>query len=309
LLLLVSTSSDGGSNWDAPRAAAEFGDSGQPLVQPNGRVVMPFRGLCGGFVQVCAISSDDGGTSWSEPVVISYPLGIAHPTAPVLRPGLPSAAIDREGRIYVVWKDCRFEPLCDPVNRIFSTNDLVLSTSDDGASWSPVRRVPVDPIGSNVDHLVPGIGVDPVSAGSEARLALTYYFLKPANCTRTNPATCELYVGFVSSTDGGQTWSAPEVLAGPMQLGWLALTNQGRMVGDYISTSVMDGGALALPAFAAASPPEEDGTFHEAIFTARKQIRSRALSGRGRRRDQQRGSRGRPVKPRHSVGRGGFVRS
>ena len=59
-----------------------------------------------------------------------------------------------------------------------------------------------------------------------------------------------------------------------MQLGWLAETHpQGRMVGDYISTSVFNGGTLALPAFAAASPPKQDGTLHEAIFTTRDEIR------------------------------------
>jgi hypothetical protein len=134
-----------------------------------------------------------------------------------------------------------------------------------------VQRIPIDPVGSNIDHFVPGIGVDPESAGSKARLALTYYFLPDAGCLLPS---CELDVGFVSSTDGGQTWTQPDLLGDPMQLGWLALTNQGRMVGDYISTSVLNGGALVLPAFAVAFPPEQDGTLHEAIFTTREQVRN-----------------------------------
>jgi hypothetical protein len=80
-------------------------------------------------------------------------------------------------------------------------------------------------------------------------------------------------VAFVSSADGGQTWTPRDLIGGSMQLGWLAQTSQGRMVGDYISTSVFNGGALALPAFAAATAPEQDGTFHEAIFTTREGIR------------------------------------
>ena len=50
--------------------------------------------------------------------------------------------------------------------------------------------------------------------------------------------------------DGGATWSPPTHLAGPIRLDWLAATSQGRMVGDYISTSFA--GRRALPLFAQA---------------------------------------------------------
>jgi hypothetical protein len=269
--LYMSTSSDGGLTWSTPTIAAS-GNAGQPLVQPSGRVVVPFFGLCSGTMQFCAITSDDGGNSWTAPTVIAARM--FHGTQPGLRsPPLPSAAIDREGRIYLVWKDCRFEGCQPPANRK-PPNDLVMSTSDDGVHWSDVQRIPLDPVGSDIDHFDPGIGVDPESAGSKARLALTYYFLPDATCTG---ASCELDVGYTSSTDGGQTWTQPEVLAA-MQLGWLAQTDQGRMVGDYTSTSVFNGGALVLPAFAVAFPPEEDGTLEEAIYTIREQTREGDLA-------------------------------
>ena len=34
------------------------------------------------------------------------------------------------------------------------------------------------------------------------------------------------------STDGGASWLVPVQLAGPMELTWLANTNQGRMMGE-----------------------------------------------------------------------------
>lgn len=37
--------------------------------------------------------------------------------------------------------------------------------------------------------------------------------------------------------NNGQTWTTPQKLSDPMQLGWLAPTTQGVMVGDYISTA------------------------------------------------------------------------
>ena len=44
-------------------------------------------------------------------------------------------------------------------------------------------------------------------------------------------------VGFVSSLDGGATWTPPTQVTPHMSLSWIASTNQGRMVGDYMSTS------------------------------------------------------------------------
>src|SRR5207244_8721260 len=79
---------------------------------------------------------------------------------------------------------------------------------------------------------------------------LTFYYYPEANCT---PATCQLDVGFISSTDGGTSWSKEVQLAGPTQLAWLANTDAGVMVGDYISTSIIPIDGLVLPVFALAS--------------------------------------------------------
>jgi hypothetical protein len=69
-----------------------------------------------------------------------------HPNSGGLRTSLlPSAEIDANGRAYVAWEDCRFEPKC-------AANDIVLSSSNDGANWSAVSRIPIDDVGSGVDH-------------------------------------------------------------------------------------------------------------------------------------------------------------
>src|SRR5579859_2964997 len=90
---------------------------------------------------------------------------------------------------------------------------------------------------------------------------LVYYFYPSANCTA---ATCQLDVGFISSADGGATWSASHQLAGPMSLSWLANTNQGHMVGDYMSTSFS--GGPAFPALVSANAPSAS-VFDEALDT------------------------------------------
>ena len=118
-------------------------------------------------------------------------------------------------------------------------------------NWSAVNRIPIDAVGSGVDHFIPGLGVDPATSGAGAHLALTYYYYPNAACT---PATCELDVGFVSSPDGGAHWGAPTQLFGSMSLGDIAATSQGPMVGDYMSTS-FNGHGTAATVFAIGKAP------------------------------------------------------
>jgi hypothetical protein len=42
-----------------------------------------------------------------------------------------------------------------------------MSTSADGVTWSALRRIPIDPVGSGVDHFIPGLAV-PVVAVAQA---------------------------------------------------------------------------------------------------------------------------------------------
>src|SRR5207248_7292996 len=95
---------------------------------------------------------------------------------------------------------------------------------------------------SGVDHFIPGLAVNKATA----QLGLTYYFF-PSGST-------QLSVGFISSTNAGSTWSAPQTIASGMPTGWTATTTQGRMVGDYISTSYGSDN-LAHGVFATASAP------------------------------------------------------
>ena len=150
---------------------------------------------------------------------------------------LPSAEVDSTGKVYVVWNDCRFRSGC-------AENDIVMSTSTNGQTWTAPVRIPIDPTNSTVDHFLPGIGVEQGTGGATAHLGLIYYFYPTANCTST---TCRLTVGFVESSDGGTTWSAPVQVQGPMRNTWLPNTTQGYMVGDYMSTSFA--GTQAYPVF------------------------------------------------------------
>jgi hypothetical protein len=256
-LIQMSTSSDGGLTWGAalPTANHAHGIGGQPLVQPGGTVIVSIEGFASRNGDMMSFTSTDGGASWSAVTKIAAVR--FHTPAGGIRAGiLPSAEIDGAGNVYVVWPDCHFEAGC-------SANDLVFSTSSDGVNWSAVTRIPLDPIGSGVDHFIPGLAVDKSTSDGSAHLVVTFYFYPNANCTTS---TCQLDVGDATSVDGGAMWTSNTQIAGPMSLNWLANTSQGVMVGDYISTSFL--GGPAFPGFEVASAPT-GSTFNEATFTVR----------------------------------------
>ena len=264
----MSTSIDGGQTWAAAlnpgNNANAGGIGGIPLVQPNGTVVVP---MLNPFVwEIEAFSSSDGGASWSLPIQV-VPVA-QHPVAGGLRSdSLPSAQMDRAGNVYVVWQDCSFRLGC-------AANDLVMSTSADGVSWTVPVRIPIDATTSTVDHFIPGLGIDPATSGSTAHLGLTYYYYPQTICTA---ATCALYVGFISSLDGGSTWSAATPVAGPMSLSWLPSTFSGQMVADYVATSFAGGKAYGVFAVAKA----KSGTsFDQAIYTTQSGFDVATAAGR-----------------------------
>ena len=236
--LEMSTSTDGGVTWSAPATNNTGVIGGQPVVRPDGTVIVPIANA--NETAIGAFNSTNGGASWSAVTTIATIRH--HSVAGSLREGpLPSAEIDGSGAVYVAWTDCRFRRSC-------KTNDIVLSHSLNatGTSWSAVTRVPIDGTNSGIDHFIPGLAVNKATSGTTAQLGLTYYFY-PARST-------QLSVGFVSSNNAGSTWSAAQTIASGMPSTWTANTSQGRMVGDYISTSYGSDN-LAHGVFATASAP------------------------------------------------------
>jgi hypothetical protein len=267
-------SKDGGLTWSTPLASPDqtAGLVTSIAIQPNGHLVVLGRTGGPNGDQAYAIPSIDGGLSLQATVDITthqfdYPWMRADPNL--------SAAVDAHGTIYVVLPDCRFRANCsDPGCRFeattsfCATNDLLLTTSEDGVNWSALQRIPIDPVTSSIDHVITGLGV--LSAGASNQLALTYYFLPNANlpngttCTAT---TCLVSAGFVSSDDGGHSWSAAHKIAGPTPQIWLVPTTAGQMVADYISAVFVNGKPYG--AFAIAQQPPSVGVFNEAIYVTK----------------------------------------
>jgi hypothetical protein len=261
----MSTSTDGGQTWSIPVATQgnDHGLGGQPLVQPSGTVIVPFETTTG---KEAAFESTDGGATWQHAVTIAN-VAFHAVLGPLRTSPLPSAQIDGGGTVYAAWEDCRFRANC-------SSNDIVFSGSSDGINWSPVKRVPIDSVTSGADHFIPGLGVGTSTSGSGAHLALTYYYYPDAKCA----GGCQLDVGYISSPDGGSTWSSPTQLAGPMTMTEIANTSQGRMVGDYIATSINDKGT-ADTVFLIGKPPTTPSlAFNEALYAPSKPLAIASVS-------------------------------
>jgi hypothetical protein len=260
--IMLSTSTDGGLTWGPAKTSADqvFGSGAEPLVQPNGQVVVPFLGN-----NMQAFTSTDGGASWNSSFTIAN-VNTFQGNSDLRSVGLPfpSTGIDKSGKLYVVWSDCSFRPGC-------ATNDLVISTSTNGTKWTAPARIPIDKISSTVDHYIPGLAVDRSSSGKTGHLATTYYYYPDAGC---DDSTCEIHVGFTASTDGGKTWTAGKDLGvGPMKISWLPASQNGPMLADYLSSSYVNGNAFGV--FMVAKAPS-GGLFNEAAYTTKQPLEASA---------------------------------
>ncbi|HET7572352.1 MAG TPA: sialidase family protein [Gaiellaceae bacterium] len=249
---VVQHSDDGGATWSTPVRAAGTLVGTQPVIRPDGGLVVvagSYNGEQALTGSIASLVSTDGGETFTRSIVSTL---TARSNEPLRSIALPSADVDGAGTLYAAWHDCRFRSGC-------SGNDLVLSTSTDGVLWKPPVRIPLKAGKRAVQAFLPGLVADPTQAG---HLGLVYAFWRPGTC----PHACLLEVAFVSSANGGRSWSVPQELSPrPLPMSWLARSEGGRMVGDYLSTAYADG--RFVPVFALAEPPRDE-RLREAIFAA-----------------------------------------
>jgi len=249
-ITVSQSSDDGGVTWSQPVRATTVLVGAQPVIQPNGTLVVvagDYRGEEALQGAIIAVRSTDGGATFQRFTVSDLQSTTDDPMRAI---SLPSVDVDSNGTIYSAWHDCRFRVGCNQ-------NDIVLSTSADGATWTPPARVPVVPAGSTESEFIPGLGADPSNPG---HLALVYAYFHAGSCRRA----CTLGVAFTQSADGGKTWSRAQRLdALPIKMSWLPRAEGGQMVGDYFSTAFVSGRVVPVYALAA---PFRNGRFREGIF-------------------------------------------
>jgi hypothetical protein len=246
------SSDDGGVTWSTPVRATGVLVGTQPAVLPDGTLVTIAGNYAGAKAltgTIESLRSTDGGATFTRATLATLTSADNDPMRAI---SLPSLAVDSAGTLYASWADCRFRPSC-------GANDIVISTSTDGVEWSAPARVPLAPVSSTLDAMIPGIGADPSRPG---QLGLVYAYYTPGSCAKK---ACALGISFVQSGDGGASWTKPLRLdVQPMQMPWLPLA-EGRMVGDYFATAFA--GDRVVPVFALAIAPA-GGRLHEAIFAS-----------------------------------------
>jgi hypothetical protein len=210
------TSTDGGATWGPVMSVsgAPSGLGGQPVVQPNGTVVVPYTA---NYSAIYVFRSTNGGVSWGQTVpVASQTMHAATSELAVVPDNVhPARRVDLSRRKRRIAHADRVER--HRYEHVDRRRHL------DSQDANPDRSGE-----QHVDHFLPGIGVDRATSASTAHLGLGYYYYPVSNCG----GSCQLTFGFVSSLDGGATWSAPTQVSGPMNPQWIANTNQGLMVGD-----------------------------------------------------------------------------
>ncbi len=233
----VITSDDGGATWSTPVEAPVDDIVGAfPVIRPNGELVVPFL-WHGNSVGV--VSSSDGGKTFGVPATVAT---VSARRTPGLRffP-LPSAAVDRAGRVWIAWHDCRFSSGCN-------VNDIAVATSNGSGGWNaPVA------VTSGRNAALPAIGIQP----STGRVAIAYYTVSPAG----------IDTELVESRVGSTGFGPPRRLsARTMSRSWIPNTVSGRMLADYISVDYA--GTRPLVVWALASSPV--GTnLRQAIYATR----------------------------------------
>jgi hypothetical protein len=236
---MISRTTDGGDTWSAPQAmtnANVYAQGNQIAVLPDGTLIdihaILFKGAGiqrnRNAVYMAVMRSQDGGKHWSSPSKIA-PLGTVGTSADgePLRVGdyIPDLAVDpASGALYATWAD----------GLGGSTNKIVLSRSTDGGRhWSTPTIVSHNDSASSFNHAV--------EVAHDGELAVLYY--DDARNDGAPGIPTDVYLRH--SSDQGQTWSDPQLLASFDMAN--APISRGHFVGDYQGLAAV--GARDLIAF------------------------------------------------------------
>jgi hypothetical protein len=177
--IFYKKSTDGGTTWSAAkRLTMNWGDSQNPAiaVDSSDTVHVVWEDSTTGYEEIFYRQTTDGGTTWSAVKRLTWTAGSSE---------APALAIDSSGAIHIVWQDDT--PGNDEVYYKRST--------DDGASWTSVKRLTWTSGNSRGPEIAMGQGRDISVVWAD-----------------DTPAEYEFEIYYKKSTDGGTNWGAAKRL-------------------------------------------------------------------------------------------------
>ena len=249
--VVASVSTDGGLTWKVPSVighglgARLFFDKEDATVDTNpsspyyGRIYVTWTGFDSAkrSAPILLASSDDGGYTWTTPKVISgsnaqyCTFQTAGPAGQCDEDQASAPRVGPDGTLYVAFMNSQNSAAWEPGEQGESQYMVVKSTNGGGTFSAPVHVVDLEdgdrdyPINVDGRQTLTGLQVRVWGAGTlavdpnDGRLYISFSDNRLGTHDVANPVThSESFV--VSSSNGGQTWSAPAIVNSDANESW-----------------------------------------------------------------------------------------
>lgn len=283
-------SDDKAQTWHGPFVIYEGQGIGTwPLIMPNGDLAVIFNTLADPVPplppepestteidkHVISFAPGAGQVPTGGPLAFQPPITVSNDAGVDSRQqrageGLPQAGVDaKTGRIYVTWADARFSN--KPVN------DVVVTWSDNGVTWTPPMKINPGKPSSFMEHFTPALSV-----GEDGVVRVAYRRQRQSeDLAKFSPFVDTIYR---ESRDGGETWTRRLFVNKNVRtdVRFAAFSRNSAFLGDYHQMAVAGSWAYVVRCEAFRLRPGEPAIFPPKVHHQRAWVAVVDSDGNGR---------------------------